>query len=184
MRLGKAAQSLAQAMAIVPGVVFQATRVALGASGQADQPPTDSIALSTSRALALWMVLAAACAAGLTMRYLPLWPGLAICMLLGLYGWHALRLHALQLHPASVVAMRYGESGVSYQFRTGQWQNGTVLDGGLINHRLTVARVRDDTGQRQVRYVVLTADRLSAQGFRELRRHMRWARLPQERDVT
>ncbi len=156
-----------------PGFAFQGSDAAMR---RLDRPPPDVIVLARSPSLALWIVLAAACAAGLTMRYLPLAPGLFAGVVLALYGWKMLRLHAGQSHAASVIAMRYGESGISYQLKNGQWLNGRLLDGGLVNRWLTVLRLRDDSGRQQVRYILLTPDRISVYGFRVARRFMLWSR--------
>lgn len=141
-----------------------------------DAPLPETIKLGASPSLALWIVLATTGAVGLVILYLPFVLCLSASLLLTLYGWQSLRLHALLTHPSAVVAIRWGGSAINYQLRDGQWLVGNLQNGGLVTRWVTVMRVRDDVERRCVRYIVLTPDRISAQGFRLSRRHMLWDR--------
>lgn len=136
----------------------------------------ETIPLGVSVTLTLWIMLAVVVAAMLSLLYLPLRVSLLFVLLLVPCAWRALRLHARLTHPSAIIAIRWGRADISYQLQNGQWMQGQLQNGGLITRWVTVARIRDALPSRQVRYIVLTPDRIGAQAFRESRRHMLWGR--------
>lgn len=136
----------------------------------------ETIRLGVSFTLTIWILFASVAAAMLVLLYLPLIVSLPIVLLLGVYAWRALRLHARLTHPSAVVAMRWGVADVSYQLLNGQWLQGQLQNGGLVTRWVTVVRIRDALPSNQVRYMVLTPDNVGVQAFRASRRQMLWGR--------
>ena len=142
-------------------------------SASATSPPAD-MTVAASPGLAMWIVLAGATAAGLSLLYLPWTVAWVVCAVLPLYGWKVLRLHALQQHAASITALRCEPGALGYRLNSGEWLSGNVAAGGLVSRWLTLVRVRDYAEPPQNRYLVLVPGRLSADSYRRLRVHLRW----------
>ena len=139
------------------------------------------IPLRPSPSLALWVVAASAAAMGLCLLYLPVLAAVALCGLVVWHGWVGLRAHALQTHPAAIVAVRCEADAFHYQLRAGSWISGSLQPGGLVTRWLTVVRLRDDAEYPQTRVLVLLRDRLAPDHYRQLRVHLRWRRKDNDR---
>jgi hypothetical protein len=137
-------------------------------------PVPGAIVLGSSRALAAWTIVAAFCAAGLALTYLPL--AVAICAgcLVVWDARSALRLHAWRRHQDAIIALKFSASEFEYQTRSGAWRGGRIAGGGLVTRWLTVVRVRDDGDTPRSRVLLLCADSLGADDYRHLRAYLRW----------
>jgi hypothetical protein len=139
-------------------------------------PVPGAIALGSSRALAAWIIVAAFCAVGLALTYLPLAAAMGAGCLVVLDARSALRLHAWRRHRDAIIALKLSGSELEYQTRSGAWHGGRIAAGGLVTRWLTVVRVRDDGDATRSSVLLLCADSLGADDYRRLRVYVRWRR--------
>jgi len=136
------------------------------------------MSVAPSYTLAVWIIVSSVLAGGLSLAYLPMAAGVAVCGLVLFYAWATMWLHALQKHATALVGIRCDSDGgtLSYQLKRGQWIVGSVMQGGLISRWLTIVHLQDLSEVGRKRCLVLLPDALSADNFRRLRVYLRWAR--------
>ena len=118
--------------------------------------------------------MAAAAATGFVWWYLPTMLAIGVSLLIAWIGWVDLRLHALRVHPSSIIALRCEAAGLAYQLKQGAWIKGQPQTGGLVHPWLTVVRFRDASRPHKIRTLVLLPDALTTENFRRLRVHLVW----------
>ena len=110
--------------------------------------------------------------------YLPIWGAISASLLCIGFAIHVARRDALLTSPHSIVALRFGPSGLDYQFRNGVWREGQendALASSFVSRWLSVVAVRAaNTAHR--RYIILMPDSLDGDVARRARIWLKWSR--------
>jgi hypothetical protein len=134
--------------------------------------------ISPSRILVLWLVLIVAASSALCALYLPMWGAVAVDS--GLIGaaFHVARRDAFLVSPQSIVTLRFGPSGLDFQYKNGIWhegKEGAALASSFVSRWVSVVAVGTDDSPRR-RYIVLLPDSLDHAAARRLRIWLQWSR--------
>lgn len=136
-----------------------------------------SITLKSSRSLAALLIIAHS-VAGTVLLLLPvaIWPLLAMILLLAVSAWYVVQRHALLRLPSSVIGLKLMDEGkLDMLTASGNWHEAQLGTEQFVNPRLTIVSYRCE-GTRWTRHVVIVADMLDAEAFRELRVRLKWRR--------
>lgn len=138
----------------------------------------ETIAVQPSKILCGWIVLSTVATTGLACVYFPLWYGLGIAMGCAGFAFYAIGHHALLKRPESVVAIRFGRSGLAVEQRNGRWHaapDDPLTVSGFASPGLIVFRLNSE--RMFARHtVVLLSDSLDPAAARRLRVWLRWTR--------
>lgn len=101
------------------------------------------------------------------------WASYSLAILLCVSGIYYLRRDVMLTLPASCIALRLLEDKIILYLRDGNEVSGQVLAGSVVTPLLSVLNVRSP-GESRSRSVLIFADSLARERFRELRVYLKW----------
>lgn len=102
-----------------------------------------------------------------------MWQKLVLLMLLISASFYYLRKYALLLLPSSVIAVRIKDGDIFLITRDGQECSGVILNNSVVTPVMSILNVLL-RGQARASSVVIFADCMEAERFRELRVILKW----------
>lgn len=138
----------------------------------------ETLAIQPSKILFGWIVLSVMATAGLVCVYFPLWGGLGISMVCAGCAFQAINRHAVLRQRDSVIAIRFGPTGLAIRQRNGKWhavQDNPAAISGFVSPALVIIGLHN-AGTPARRTVVWLSDSIDPAAARRLRVWLRWKR--------
>jgi hypothetical protein len=137
-----------------------------------------AVPIRPSKWLCVWIALVTIAAVALCAVYLPVWAALIAGLFAVGIAIYVTHRDALLTLPHSIVALRFGQSGLHYQSRNGVWreaQGSDDLASSFVSRWLSIVAVSAANTVHR-RHIVLMPDSLDHDVARQIRVWLKWSR--------